>query len=128
MSETYQVLLIEDNPGDARLLQEMLAEAPPAPFRLTCADRLSRAMEVLSSQKIELLLLDLSLPDSHGLETFAKVYAHSPKVPIIVLTGNDSPANRARSLAGGAGAYLCKPVDDDVLLRTIRRLIDESPP
>src|SRR6202163_2845608 len=89
MDERYNVLLIEDNPGDARLLQEMLAEEPAAPFHLHCADRLSRGMELLSSEKIELLLLDLSLPDSHGLETFSKAYAHAPKVPIIVLTGNN---------------------------------------
>src|SRR5438874_1900921 len=92
MDDSYNVLLIEDNLGDARLIKEMLAEEPAAPFRLNCADRLSRGMELLSSQKIDLLLLDLSLPDSHGLETFLEVYAHSPKVPIIVLTGNDDHA------------------------------------
>ena len=89
MSEAHPVLLIEDNPGDARLIREMLAEHPQAPFRLDCADRLSRALEMLAAGEVRLILLDLSLPDSHGLDTFAKVYAHSPKVPIIVLTGND---------------------------------------
>ena len=108
MADSYNVLLIEDNPGDARLLQEMLAEAPAAPFRLTCADRLSSGMEVLSSQKIELLLLDLSLPDSHGFETFAKVYAHSPTVPIIVLTGNDDSALALLAVKAGAQDYLFK--------------------
>src|SRR5450756_3060221 len=89
MTDRCSVLLIEDNSGDARLIKEMLAEEPAAPFQLNCVDRLSLGLEFLSSQKTELLLLDLSLPDSHGLETFARVYAHSPKVPIIVLTGND---------------------------------------
>ncbi|MGZ5651723.1 MAG: response regulator, partial [Usitatibacter sp.] len=82
------VLLIEDNPGDARLIQEMLAEDPSTPFRLRTAERLSRGLEQLSLNQTALVLLDLTLPDSHGLETFAKVYAHSPKVPIIVLSGN----------------------------------------
>src|SRR5579862_8134195 len=85
----YTVLLIEDNPGDARLIREMLAEDPDSPFRLQCADRLSRGLEFLGSEQARVVLLDLSLPDSHGLETFAQVYAHSPQVPIIVLTGND---------------------------------------
>ena len=127
MPETYQVLLIEDNPGDARLLQEMLAEVPPAPFRLTCADRLSRAMEVLSSQKIELLLLDLSLPDSHGLETFAKVYAHSPKVPIIVLTGNDDTALALAAVKAGAQDYLFKgKLDRELLVRSMQYSIERK--
>ena len=127
MPENYQVLLIEDNPGDARLLQEMLAEAPPAPFRLTCADRLSRAMEVLSSQKIELLLLDLSLPDSHGLETFAKVYAHSPKVPIIVLTGNDDTVLALAAVKAGAQDYLFKgKLDRELLVRSMQYSIERK--
>jgi diguanylate cyclase (GGDEF)-like protein len=127
MSESYEVLLIEDNPGDARLLQEMLAEDPAAPFRLTCADRLSRALEVLSSQKIELLLLDLSLPDSHGLETFAKVYAHSPKVPIIVLTGNDDTALALAAVKAGAQDYLFKgKLDRELLVRSMQYSIERK--
>ena len=89
----HKVLLIEDNPGDARLIREMLAEEPESPFRLHFAERLAAGLEQLSKagegECPALVLLDLSLPDSFGLETFAKVYAHSPTVPIIVLTGND---------------------------------------
>jgi len=76
MSSQHTVLLIEDNPGDARLIREMLAEEPDAPFQLHCEERLSHGLEFLSSEKPGLVLLDLSLPDSHGLETFVKVYAH----------------------------------------------------
>jgi diguanylate cyclase (GGDEF)-like protein len=127
MNGSYDVLLIEDNPGDARLLQEMLAEEPTAPFRLRCADRLSRAMEVLSSHKIELLLLDLSLPDSQGLETFAAVYAHSPKVPIIVLTGNDDDALALSAVKAGAQDYLYKGrLDRELLLRSMHYSIERK--
>jgi DNA-binding response OmpR family regulator len=84
----HKVLLIEDNPGDARLIEEMIREDPGAPFLVHCADRLSRGLEHLAGGETGLVLLDLSLPDSMGLETFARVYAHSPTVPIIVLTGN----------------------------------------
>ena len=89
MSETHNVLLIEDNPGDARLIEEMIREEPSAPFNLHYVDRLASGLEHLSTGETGLVLLDLSLPDSMGLETFARVYAHSPTVPIIVLTGND---------------------------------------
>src|ERR1700704_920457 len=127
MDERYNVLLIEDNPGDARLLQEMLAEEPVAPFRLTCVDRLSRGMEMLSSQKIELLLLDLSLPDSHGLETFSKIYAHAPKVPIIVLTGNDDGALALSAVKAGAQDYLFKgKLDRKLLVRSMQYSIERK--
>ncbi|MEA3154265.1 MAG: hypothetical protein QOK44_1854, partial [Betaproteobacteria bacterium] len=127
MSEIFNVLLIEDNPGDARLLQEMLAEEPVAPFRLHCADRLSRGMEMLSAGKVELLLLDLSLPDSHGLETFAKVYAHSPKVPIIVLTGNDDRALALSAVKAGAQDYLFKgSLERELLVRSMQYSIERK--
>src|SRR5688572_18054381 len=127
MGDCFDVLLIEDNPGDARLLQEMLAEAPAAPFRVTCADRLSRAMEVLSSQKMALLLLYLSLPDSHGIETFAKIYAHSPKVPVIVLTGNDDNALALLAVKAGAQDYLFKGrLDRELLVRSMQYSIERK--
>jgi len=77
---------------------------------------------------IDCVILDLHMPGVGGFEIQEAMNARGMTVPVIVLTGNDSPANRARSLANGAGAYLCKPVDDDVLLRTIRRLLDARPP
>ena len=127
MDERYNVLLIEDNPGDARLLQEMLAEEPAAPFRFVCADRLSRGMEILSSQNIELLLLDLSLPDSQGLETFSKIYAHAPKVPIIVLTGNDDGALALSAVKAGAQDYLFKgKLDRELLVRSMQYSIERK--
>src|SRR3970040_1221568 len=92
MSEPSTVLLIEDNPGDARLIREMFAEDPGMPFELACVDRLSHGIEFLAAGRAGGILLDLSLPDSHGLETFARVYGHSPTVPIIVLTGTDDDA------------------------------------
>jgi DNA-binding response OmpR family regulator len=67
MSDDAIALLIEDNPGDARLIMELLAEEPVAPFRVVCVDRLQRGLQVLSTQENGVLLLDLSLPDSHGL-------------------------------------------------------------
>ncbi|HJT60318.1 MAG TPA: response regulator, partial [Burkholderiales bacterium] len=103
-----KVLLIEDNPGDARLIQEMIREDPAAPFTLQHADRLSNGLEQLSGGETALVLLDLSLPDSMGLETFSRVYAHSPTVPIIVLTGTDDQNVALSAVKGGAQDYLVK--------------------
>ena len=121
------ILLIEDNPGDARLIELMLAEDAESPFRLTCVDRLSRGLEFLSSEKPGLVLLDLSLPDSHGLDTFDKVYAHSPTVPIIVLTGNDDHVIALSAVKTGAQDYLVKgKLDRELLVRAMQYSIERK--
>jgi diguanylate cyclase (GGDEF)-like protein len=123
----HKVLLIEDNPGDARLIREMLAEEPEAPFALHCAERLQHGLEQLSAGETVLVLLDLSLPDSFGLETFAKVYAHSPTVPIIVLTGNDDQTVALSAVKGGAQDYLIKGrLDRELLLRSMQYSIERK--
>ena len=123
-----KVLLIEDNPGDARLIQAMIEEEDGTPFRLHCADRLSRGLELLSADgETALVLLDLSLPDSFGLETFAKVYAHAPTVPIIVLTGNDDAKVALSAVKGGAQDYLVKGrLDRELLLRAMHYSIERK--
>jgi len=127
VSESHNVLLIEDNPGDARLIREMLAEDPGAPFALHFADRLARGLEHLASNQTGLVLLDLSLPDSFGLDTFAKVFAHSPDVPIIVLTGNDDQRVALSAVKGGAQDYLVKgKLDRELLLRSMQYSIERK--
>ena len=123
----HNVLLIEDNPGDARLIREMIAEDPDAPFRVNCAERLAQGLERLSAGETGLVLLDLSLPDSLGLETFAKVYAHSPTVPIIVLTGNDDQTLALSAVKSGAQDYLIKGrLDRELLLRSMQYSIERK--
>jgi diguanylate cyclase (GGDEF)-like protein len=121
------VLLIEDNPGDARLIREMLAEDDAIAFRLSHAERLSRGIELLSQNNTDLVLLDLSLPDSQGIETFTKVYAHSPKVPIIVLSGNDDQQLALYAVKSGAQDYLVKgKIDRGLLLKAMQYSIERK--
>ena len=123
----HNVLLIEDNPGDARLIREMVAEDPRTAFTIHYADRLAKGLEHLSGGATALVILDLSLPDSHGLDTFAKVYAHSPAVPIIVLTGNDDDALALSAVKGGAQDYLVKSrLDRELLLRSMHYSIERK--
>src|ERR1051325_6306156 len=123
----HRVLLIEDNPGDARLIREMLAEVPGAPFEIECAGRLAEGLERLLAGGVGLVLLDLSLPDSMGLETFAKVYAHSPDVPIIVLTGNDDSNLALAAVKRGPQDYLAKArLDGELLLRSMQYAIERK--
>ena len=127
MADRKRVLLIEDNPGDVRLIREMLAEGEDDLFQLDCVGRLSQGLEYLSSRSAGVVLLDLSLPDSYGFDTFLKVYAHSPKVPIIVLTGHDDQTVALSAVKTGAQDYLVKgKIDRDLLLRSMQYSIERK--
>jgi serine phosphatase RsbU (regulator of sigma subunit) len=103
-----RVLLVEDNPGDAVLIREMLRERPTARFALTVVDRLRDAREALADPGFDVVLLDLSLPDSSGLETFHGLRGAGPPRPMVVLTGLDDEALAVRAVQEGAQDYLVK--------------------
>src|SRR5258708_9889805 len=127
MADRQIVLLIEDNPGDVRLIREMLAEGEDALFELACVGRLSQGLEYLATGSACLVLLDLSLPDSYGFDTFLKVYAHSPKVPIIVLTGHDDQTVALAAVKTGAQGHLVKGKLDRALpLRSMHDSIERN--
>ncbi len=127
MADRQIVLLIEDNPGDVRLIREMLAEGEDGIFELACVGRLSQGLEYLATGSACLVLLDLSLPDSYGFDTFLKVYAHSPKVPIIVLTGHDDQTVALSAVKTGAQDYLVKgKLDRELLLRSMQYSIERK--
>src|SRR6266852_1434977 len=127
MADRQVVLLIEDNPGDVRLIREMLAEGEDALFELACVGRLSQGLEYLATRSASLVLLDLSLPDSYGFDTFLKVYAHPPKVPIIVLTGFDDQTVALSAVTTGAQDYLVKgKLDRELLLRWMQYSIERK--
>ena len=120
-----RVLLMEDNPGDARLLQVLLAEAAGTEFDLLCVVRLAEALEALESGPFDVALLDLNVPDSHGFETFERVRANAPDVPLIVLTGLDDAEIALRAVRKGAQDYLVKgQVDGASLIRSIQYAIE----
>ncbi len=119
------VLLVEDNPGDARLIREMLSDVPTAGLRLHQADRLATGLERLGG--MDVVLLDLTLPDSHGLETFQRVRAHAPSMPVVVLTGLDDETVAVRAVQEGAQDYLPKgQVDGQLLVRSMRYAIERK--
>jgi signal transduction histidine kinase len=122
-----QVLLIEDNPGDARLIRDMLAEARGVLFDLECAARLSTGLERLAEGDMDVVLLDLGLPDSHGLDTLAKVQAQVPQVPILVLTSLEDEVVGMKAVREGAQDYLVKgQVDRNPLVRAMRYAIERK--
>ncbi len=121
------ILLVEDNAGDARLLQEFLSEVASAHFELFQADRLDEAITCLAQNRFDIVLLDLSLPDSQGLDTFLELHRQAPGLPIIVLTGLDDETLAMRAMHEGAQDYLIKgQVDGNLLGRSIRYAIERQ--
>jgi signal transduction histidine kinase len=103
-----KVLLVEDNPSDARLMQECLLESNDAPFDLVVAETLEAALQCLGAGDIDVMLLDLALPDSFGKDTFDRIKVGATGVPIIVLTGNKDDILALKLVQGGAQDFLAK--------------------
>jgi Flp pilus assembly CpaE family ATPase len=122
MSDTsLQILLVEDNPGDALLVQEMLSDLDPGTFAVRRAGSLLEALDALARESSDVVLLDLNLPDSFGLETFTSLRTHVPDVPVVLLTGNDDDAMAMRAVEKGAQDYLVKDrLDSETLIRALR--------
>jgi two-component system cell cycle sensor histidine kinase/response regulator CckA len=119
--EGIRALLVEDNPGDARLFLELVRETGAGYLKLEHVDRLDSALARLSSEHFDVVLLDLSLPDEQGLNTLLRTHAHAPKVPIVILTGLDDEALAVKAVRAGAQDYLVKGrVDGDLLVRSMR--------
>jgi diguanylate cyclase (GGDEF)-like protein/PAS domain S-box-containing protein len=113
------VLLVEDNAGDARLIQEFLRGNPVA--RLVWADSLASAETHLAQPDLDLVLLDLELPDSQGLDTVARIVRAHPTLPVIVLTGRQDGGLALAALTAGAEDYLVKgAIEPGVLVRSIQ--------
>ncbi len=121
------VLLIEDNAGDTRLIQKMLDDAPRASFQLRVANRLATGLECVGAGEVDLVLLDLSLPDSWGMTTFIEARKQVPQMPIIVLTNLDDEELAVEAVQKGAQDYLVKgQVDSNLLSRAIRYAIERN--
>ncbi len=112
--------MVEDNPADVRLVRELLKEGP-GDIDLTAVERLGAAMEVLASQPADVLLLDLGLPDSQGLNGLAALQARFPQLPMVVLTSADDEALAVQAVQRGAQDYLPKALLEGRLLRRALR-------
>jgi len=125
--QPIHLLLIEDNPGDARLLSEMLSDVRTAPFELVWCDRLAKGLERLRTGGVDVALVDLSLPDATGLDTITKTRQQAPDLPIIVLTASSSDDKAIAALRAGAQDYLIKGwADSELIVRTVRYAIERK--
>ncbi|TAK12136.1 MAG: GAF domain-containing protein [Anaerolineae bacterium] len=122
-----RVLLIEDNPGDARLIAELMREFEHDRFEISHALDLETGLTKLEEGSIQALLLDLSLPDSQGLSTFIQAHEASPLIPVIILTGTSDRELALNAVRKGAQDYLVKgEIDARLLSRALQYALERS--
>src|SRR5687767_2958492 len=125
--EPISVLLIEDNDDHVKFMRQLLASSETTAFDLHTAADVTRGIERLRDGGIQLILLDLTLPDSDGLETFIRVLEAAPDVPLIVLSGINDVALAVETVQLGAQDYLVKGhVDNHLLIRSMQYAIERK--
>jgi diguanylate cyclase (GGDEF)-like protein/PAS domain S-box-containing protein len=121
------LLIVEDNPGDARLLREMFEEQGSDKTEVTHAECMSEAEKHLSERAFDIIVLDLGLPDAQGLGAVRRAHTAAPRVPLVVLTGLDDESLAAEALQEGAQDYLIKgQIETRGLLRSLRYAMERK--
>ncbi|MEH2305367.1 hybrid sensor histidine kinase/response regulator [Nostoc sp.] len=127
VSYSVKILLIEDNLASARLLQEFLTQAQSQEFTLVHVTRLGEALQELNQCNYDVILLDLTLPDSQGLSSLPPLISQAPSIPIVVLTNTNDEELAIEAVRQGAQDYLVKrQVNVDVLVRSLRYAIERK--
>ena len=119
MGKNIKILLIEDNPGDAYLIEEHLEEFANFSYELKIVETLDEALRVLKKKPFDVILLDLELPDSYGINTFLSIHNKNPLIPIIILTGLNDETIGSYAIKEGAHDFLVKGQTEGRLLECI---------
>ena len=117
--KTMCILLIEDDPDDVQILKEMLYDSTLGVYSITCANCLENALSRLRDKNFDLILLDLQLPDSFGIDTVKSIINKAPYTPVIVLTGNDDLSTALEATREGAMNYIIKNKINQVTLESV---------
>ncbi len=121
------ILLVEDNPGDARLVEIMLNQTSNSGFRLTCSNSMAEAITEISNHGYDAALLDMSLPDGEGIENITRLKSRAPSMPIVVMTGRKDEEFAISAVKAGAQDYLVKgQIDELQLSRTLHYSIERK--
>ena len=119
MGENIKILLLEDNPGDACLIEEHLEEYSNFSYELKIVETLDEALRILKKKPFDVIVLDLELPDSHGINTFISIHNKNPLIPIIILTGLSDKTIEYYAIEKGAQNFLVKGQTEGRLLGCI---------
>jgi diguanylate cyclase (GGDEF)-like protein/PAS domain S-box-containing protein len=129
-AQPIRILMVEDNPGDVRLIRKLLERTPLGPFQLSTVDRVAKAEALLKGKPaVDVVLLDISLPDSaaRSLDSLTRVRARAPELPIVLLTGIEDEELAVAAVREGAQDYLVKrEVDRQTLARALRYAIERK--
>lgn len=127
MDKKVGILLFEDNPGDAGLIEEMLEESLDFPYEIRDVETLNEGLNLLKEIPFDVILSDLGLPDSDGIDTFLEIHAKNSRIPIIILTGRNDEKIGIDAVKKGAQDYLVKgQVDSRLLKRSIQYSIERK--
>jgi DNA-binding response OmpR family regulator len=125
--KAIRILLVEDNAGDARLMREMLKDPAAWKYDVTHRESMAKAETHLGANPVDIVLLDLGLPDTQGLQAVRRAHAAAPRLPLVVLTGMDDETLAAQALQEGAQDYLIKgQIETRGLLRSLRYAIERK--
>ena len=119
MEKNIKILLIEDNPGDAYLIEEHLEEFANFSYEFKNVGTLNEALSILKEQPFDVILSDLSLPDSDGINTFFSIHNENPLIPIIILSGSNDEEIGAYAVKNGAKDFFVKGQTEGRLLECI---------
>ncbi|MGE5353026.1 MAG: ATP-binding protein [Acidobacteriota bacterium] len=126
-TESIRLLVIEDNPGDAALIEDMIGDISEIKIEMVHVTRLSAGLEALENYSMDAVLLDLGLPDSFGIGTLHKIQAQSSGVPVVVMTGLNDKQVAVQAIKGGAQDYLVKGrIDSELLEHSLRYAIERK--
>lgn len=126
-NDAMRILMVEDNPIDARLLKAILSTANLGDFQITQSTTLAKAIDLVEKNRFDVVLLDLSLPDSYGIETVNRMHASAADHPIVVMTSLDDAGFGIQALQAGAQDYLVKGhIDAHMLARSVRYAIERN--
>ena len=127
MGRPIKILLIEDSPEDQFLTNRMLEKARYTPFAISFADNLLTGIQYAVNGPIDIILLDLNLPDSSGVETYLKLKLQVPEIPVVVLSGFEDEEMALKAVREGAQDYLIKDqIDSNLLVRSLRYAIERK--
>ncbi len=127
VNKEIKALLIEDSLDVARLIREELKDIPYSNIDIEVADRLKDGIDIIKRGDVDVILLDLSLPDSQGYNTFVRAHVHASQIPIVVLSGNSDEVLAIKTIQAGAQDFLVKgELDAEVLVRSIYYAIERQ--
>ena len=127
MDEKVEILLFEDNPGDASLIEGMLEEFADFPYELINVKTLNEGLSLLKEYPFDVMLTDLGFPDSDGIGTFLDIHARNSRIPIIIFTASNDEKIGIDAVKKGAQDYLVKgQIDGRLLKRSIQYSIEHK--